>query len=347
MNDVPLSGADAAAFGLTETQASELSDWIQARVGHVLGASGRGGSGVFVEAPDGRTALLTARHVLIPAVLSGEASVVVPHGPDKGRCAKVVALRAARRADAALLYLETDVSVARITLREWDPRMMPQVLRGQGVVAAGAPGEWKSTPNLDERSIELTRVLLFWTALTETNANGQLQCDVDESVRALPRSFKGMSGGPMFDLQRHLIGINKSEHRDVLDGNLFATRRDAWEDLFHPFEPPPNAPTDYIIQKALHTFRVRPRGSAGDTGTIDAAFLCEFLWSPSEPDYRYGELGRVTGMQLALGQGPENYIINIESTFHLPSNHDEVSRREALEEEVRFLLDSMGYVIAR
>jgi hypothetical protein len=50
----------------------DLPEWIVRRLASIMGADGRGGSGTFVELPNGDLAILTAKHVIIGCLLTGE-----------------------------------------------------------------------------------------------------------------------------------------------------------------------------------------------------------------------------------------------------------------------------------
>jgi hypothetical protein len=344
MTDWTLTEDECAAFGLTVDQAKSLSDWVLARVGYVVGRNGRGGSGVFVEAPNGRTALLTARHVLIPAVISGDVSVAF-HDDARAYPVEFNALRMARRADAALVFLADGARIPRLTVAEWDPRGPADVTKGMGIVAAGAPGEWKSEPDVVQRVIKSMKTLLFWTAVTEPNRDGLIVCDVDGRIKSLPSTFRGMSGGPVFDSGRRLVGINKGEFRGAPDGMLFATPRKAWMDLFYPFEPPGDMPTDYTRQLAGHTFLARHENAPTESPPVAVGFACEYFWSATKAEHRFGEFGRIYAATFGSSPEASRYVVNVESLFNLPPGHDDASRRAAFEEEARYMLESMRYRI--
>lgn len=342
-SDGTLSPEECAAFGVTPDEARETSSWLLDRVGYVLGANGRGGSGIFVETSDGGTALLTARHVIVPAVLSGEVTVArYVRESSVARSVEPVAIRMASRVDAALLRIRDAENFPRLAHSEWDPSGSPPLSKGMGVIAAGAPGKWKSEPDAASRVIESMKTLFFWTAVIDPNHDGPIQCDVDDGIKSLPSTFAGMSGGPVIDTHRRLVGINKGEDRDCKDGYLYVTPRRSWDDLYSPFMPA-DLPTDYVRQEALLVKHARPKDAAPDEAAIDVAFRCEFFWSPTSPGHQYGEFGRIVAVVLGNEPTSRRYVINTESIFYLPSDHDNETRRRALEEEAFFLLESMRY----
>ena len=344
MSDGSITAEECAAFGVTQDEAREISTWLLERVGYAIGSTGRGGSGIFVEAPDGRTALLTARHVLIPCILSGEVTVA-HYASGKARSVETNALRMASRADAALIFLPPDsVSLPRLSRSDWDPLAAPALSKGVGLISVGAPGIWKSKPDLARRVIDTMKTLLFWTAVIDPRDNsGFIVCDVDENIKSLPSTFRGMSGGPVVDTDRRLVGINKGEYRKAPDGRLLATPRDAWKDLYYPFEPPDDMPTDYVRQAAILGLKARHEAADPRATPVDISLACEFLWSPSKPEHQYGEIGRVFAVTFGSSAETTRYIANTESIFFLPPGHDDESRYQALREEAQFFLESMRY----
>lgn len=340
--EVQLSPEECAAFGVTPEQAKTLCTWVMERVGYVLGSTGRGGSGVFVETTDGHTALLTARHVLIPAILSGEVTVA-HYLTQTARSVEPSAVRIAARADAALVFVPDGLVPARLSPQDWNPDTEPSVTSGQGVIAAGAPSEWKTEPDLARRVIQSARTLLFWTAVTNPNAQGYVVCDVNEKITSMPSTFRGMSGGPVFDTNRQLVGVNKGEQRGMTDGKLFATPRRAWQDLYVPFMPTKDMPTDYMHQVAGMPLLVRHEDAPPSSDPVLASFLAEYFWSLSNPEHRYGEFGRIIAIVFGHTPVTTRYKVNVESAFFLPQNHTEETRGEALREEAVFMLEEMRY----
>lgn len=337
---------ERALFGISEQQEQEISSWVLERVGYVLGATGRGGSGVFVELPDGRTALLTAGHVLIPAILSGEVTVA-HYNSGKAVSVEPAAVRMARRADAALIFLPATLTIpARLPTADWDPRgggvAAPKL--GDGLISAGAPGAWKAEPDLARRVISSMKTLLFWTAVIDPkDHDGLLVADVDEKLQDLPSTFRGMSGGPVFTIDRRLIGVNHGEHRGVSDGRLYAVHRADWDDLLHPFDPPADMPVDFNRQEMGAVLYARHELAPSNSAPVLFTFEAEFFWSPSNPDHQYGEIGRV--VCVTVGNSPETrrYRINVESIFHLPPDHTEEERAGELQREAMLMLKSMRY----
>jgi hypothetical protein len=340
--EVAFSPAECAAFGISIDEARAISKWTMERVGYVLGLDGRGGSGVFVEMSDGRTALLTARHVLVPAILSGEVTVA-HYLSRKIRSIEPTAIRFAARSDAAIVVVPDGLVQARLAKGDWNPDGALEALPGQGAIAAGAPGEWKAEPDLARRVIESMKTLLFWTAVVDADAGGLLVCDVDEKLATIPSTFRGMSGGPVFDIGRRLLGINKGEQRGRPDARLFATPRRSWQDLYSPFLSPDDMPTDYTHQTAVLQVSVSHESSPTNSHPILATFLAEFFWSPSNPTHKFGEFGLITAMMFGHRPATTRYRINVESIFFLPVQHNQRERLQAFRDEAVLMLEEMGY----
>jgi hypothetical protein len=333
---------DYEKFGLSPEEGDALSRWILPHVGYVLGSNGRGGSGVFVQTLAGRTALLTARHVLVPAILSGE--ITIGHYlSGKARSIEPTALRMARHSDAALVFVPEGVAPdVRLPPEAWDPRRPPGMSKGDGVILSGAPGEWKAEPDLERRIIESMQTLLFWTAITDPNDGGLVVCDVDESIGALPKSFKGMSGGPVFNLNRDLIGMNKGERRTKPDGIVAVTSRATWEDLFYSFELPAGGPEMFRQRVVCLPLDAKDADARRDQSVVRVTFIAELFESPDRPSDRYGAFGRVVCLIFGTQPRTSRYRVNVESIF-FPASATADDWKTAFREEAGYMLRAMEY----
>jgi len=105
-------------------------------------------------------------------------------------------------------------------------------------------------------------------------------------------------------------------------------------------------PTDYTRQVAARSFHARHEEADPKSPPVEIAFAGEYFWSPTKPEHRFGEFGRIYAA--TFGSTPEatRYVINVESIFHLPPDHDNDGPRRALDEEARFVLESMRYRLA-
>jgi hypothetical protein len=155
------------------------------------------------------------------------------------------------------------------------------------------------------------KTLLFWTAAVEpSNHRGLIVSDVDESCPDLPKTFRGMSGGPVFTLDRELLGINTFEERGPVDGRLYATPCSAWEDVQYPFTPPADMPMDHQPQKLWAEITAKEKGAKNGPHASFVIFA-EFFWSPSKPEHRYGEIGRAICVSAGRTSASRRYRMNV------------------------------------
>ena len=335
------------AFGVTEEEEQKTFEWIRSRLGSVLGADGRGGTGTFIELEDGRLALLTARHVVVRCILTGEMTVARLGQPGV-HSVEPIAIRIDSKKDAALLVFEPDSLPGELVpYAQWSSSR-PVIAAGMPAIVSGIVGEWKQ---LDEgtRTIPLTKWIHYWTAVKNPHSrDGFVICDVDETNTALPQSFKGMSGGPFISVGRRLLGVNTGEIRRKLgtdDGEFFVTSLDELGDLFTPYVPPADAPTDYMHQEAALAFTAV--GRKNRAFRIPAMVNVEYFWSQADPDRPEGRIGRIIAIRFGAPDGAERYIVNTESVFRWYDGDTDEDRLRALYEELDFFLEDTGFALPR
>jgi len=249
----------------------------------------------------------------------------------------------ARHTDAALVFVSDQAPIAaKLPAEAWDPRAAPDVRKGLGVVLGGAPGEWKSEPDVERRAIDFMKTLLYWTAVTNPNEGGLIMCDVDESNHDIPKSFKGMSGGPALDIEHGLVGVNMGERRTKPDGIMAVTPRQSWTDLFYPFELPAGAPEIFGQRMAFVALDARDIDGRRDQTPIRVTFIAEFFRSPDHPDHQYGTFGRVVCVLFGTTPDRTRYRVNLESVF-FPASDKPEDWKTAFHEEAAYILDSMDY----
>jgi hypothetical protein len=208
----------AAAFGLKKYQALRTRLWAEDRGALMFDALGSLGSGVFIELSDGTEAVLTAKHVVVDSICTGELTVQRWGALKQSLLPAEIWIDSTH--DAAVIVCHALGKTGKVVPRsEWRfPPPLPQ--KGQGVQCSGAPGEFKSAPNLADRTVHTIKWLALMTTVTDASRE-VVACDVDES-QCVPSTFGGMSGGPAIVLERRLFGINVTEQRRLTssDGKL-------------------------------------------------------------------------------------------------------------------------------
>lgn len=331
------------SFGVTEEDVRVLGDWLRQRMGTILGADGRGGTGTFIELQDGRVALLTARHVVVRCILTGEMTSARLTEPG-ALSLEPNAIRIDYRKDAAFLVFKSDELRGEfVPYAEWS-QDLPELAAGMPVIVSGVVGEWRE-PDLATKTIPVTKWLHFWTGITETRDDrGYFVCDVDEADTALPKSFGGMSGGPCISTSHRLLGVNTGEIRRKArssTGEFFVTRLSDLKNLFDPYIPPADAPTDYTRLEACLAFTAASRKDK--RVRVPVVVQVEYFWSRSNPIRPHGRVGRIIAVRFGERRGAGRYVINTESIFHWYNGDSDEDRLRALYEELTFFLQDAGF----
>lgn len=317
---------------ITETQ-----KWIKERLASVLGTDGRGGSGIFVYLEDGRMAVLTARHVVVSCVLTGELTIQISEPPC--RTVEPTAIRIDGRNDVALLLIDSGIfSSEALSFEEWTcPRT--KVYTGMSVITSGDVGEWKQL-DTETRAISLVTVLHLCAKVTNLSGSFDLiTCDVDASIVDLPKSFGGMSGGPLFSLDRHFLGINAEEWSGSQGRAILVTPIAKLTNLYTPFRPMENALHDYMYQPAKYQFWAVGVEKENWQRRVQMSVCAEYWWSKSSPDVPDGRIGRIISVQF----GTNHYVMSTEVVFSWYDDNTDEDRRKALEEELVFFLEKTGF----
>lgn len=320
--------------------ADNLSSWVQSRLGMIVGADGRGGSGACIELEDGSEALVTARHVIIDTILTGSMSIA--RFSDR-QTITPERIRISSRSDAAYIVSKSsNPESPRIKFKDWT-ETNAELKAGMLVLPVGFPGAWKEVDE-EKKAIPSMKALALATTLSDPPARGDyIICDLDERVPGLPSTLAGMSGGPLFSADRKFLGVLVHEVRRIGNGEHGEIHAAPVSELRELFEPAKSSISDYIRQKAsapaLPLVNQRDQ-SRRATMEIQA----EMYWSEKTPNAPMGRFGRIQMLRFLTPPGAENFPINTESLF-FPNDDSEAARKRALHEEVKFLLNRTGWAI--
>ncbi|WP_126936461.1 serine protease [Corallococcus sp. AB018] len=296
---------------------------------------------MFVQLADGRIALLTARHVVFPAVLSGE--VTMSHA-GRGQSFVPSAIKVDSRLDLALLVVPSDVDVGSyLCWAEWAAENKPAVEKGMAIIACGVPGELKGVPDLKTRIIPRVVFFQYYTGVLDPlDQYGLIVCDIDKGAPLLPKTFRGMSGGPAFSVKRQLVGINVSERlTQSVDGRLYVLPRHRFGSLTTPFVPKAGSPSDYVMcNEGRFSMMAESMDAPGESFFVNARV--EYFCSQNDPEHPMGRMGRIVCLSLSRERGDLRLPINVESVFYYDGD-DEAEKIRAAREEFFFLLQDTRY----
>lgn len=336
-----MSDSSIEAFGVSEAEASATNEWIQKRTATVVGDDGRGGSGVYLELENASRAVLTARHVVLRAIISGELTIA-PLGWNNTRSVPPRTITIHAEVDAALLRLQNNEDAPEyLSYAEWACQEPSSLEQGTAVICSGAVGEWKTTPDLSTRIIELTMVPQYWTSIVRAaDEHGAFCADIDEKKRPLPLSFAGMSGGPFFSLSRRLLGILTTELRNISeeDGLAVGQTLASMALLFPPYDPPTLLGEAHeVIEDREILIGLVDHRRTDDNTPIPVFIRVQLLRSQSTSEGNNArDVVRAYAVQIMEPPRAREYIINVEAvaTRHGTSDED-------LKRDLRPALESM------
>jgi hypothetical protein len=283
---------------------------------------------------------------------------VLPCAKVPGRSLAVTCASIDHKADVGLLHVAGIDAIPSVALEAWDPNAGWTARLGEGVVSSGAPAEWKAEPDLTTRTIRSAGLLHYWSAIIEAPAPpaGLVASDVNARDRRLPRSFAGMSGGPVFSLGRKLVGVLTSEVSQGTEvTRLNHTRLDACELLLEPFES--KVPGHAGYTRVMGWLKVDANWlEYPDDRPFAVALLFEKWRSTNLPDHVDGRLGRVLAAVIQPSRLPAMHTdaddllrdfasigtaINIEHVFPFPGD-EEQDWRPSLDEGADAVLRRLG-----
>ncbi|HTB22602.1 MAG TPA: serine protease [bacterium] len=305
------------------------------------------GSGIKVVLPEqpgrpaGRIGFLTAIHVVLPAALSGERFGILLPRPNP-LVVQPTAIRFAPRSDAAVLTLPlSNDQTDALDLTEWDPRGHSAPAISALVNPCGFPG---SRVQLADQSTQTPGSLeLNLLEMSVTGVQQRLMFAASAEDPRYTPSFRGMSGGPVFDAAGELVGINTAEIRNNQGmANIAFTTRADWDGLYHPARHPAGIPGDLDGFPQSGRFRL----GLYDSGTnrvlmrFDAIIRGHVYRSQSVPEREWGTHGSIESMEV-LGNP---YPINIESMYKVSAPEDRTTWQQEFMLEVALILGTMSLV---
>ena len=328
----------------------KLADDIAQKSGLVLGKDGRGGSGTCVRLDNGDLALLTAKHVVVDCLLTGELSIA--RSSDK--CTdlpKRIRMDSTQMGDAAYVVLRRqDGKAPAIPFSQWTQNTQ-KLGTGAFGLASGFPGELRKPINkicqalcalrrlfgATVKQAIIPRHMFFQTAISRTSSD-LVVCSIDERIKGFPTTLRGMSGGSLFTLDGDFVGVLIEERRKLtpVSGELDVLLPGAFTELYTPFQPPPGSPTDYWGQQAWSpVFNIVHMNDKKRKAKIQVS--AELFWSEKSRASQYGRMGRISFFTFIIPGFKQQYPVNTEALFYWDED-TEAAKLKALHEAIVFLL---------
>jgi hypothetical protein len=313
--------------------------WSHAHTGLIVTKEKMLGSGILVQHENGYPAFLTAIHVVVQAILSREFAIAL-FAPT-GTIVEPTAIRFAKGSDAALLSLERESVSAMLDHTEWRASGYADPATGKTVFCIGYPGEQSTPGDLATKKRGTVVGSAVGGIVQEGLTQGLVHVRTERGPE-LPKSFRGMSGGPVIGPGGELVGINTSELQDdPAIASIYYTRRSDWQDLAEAFRPPPEAQTDYLPAYPL-TVRVKLGFRSPSTGMLLSTFTTtvfgRVLISAGNPDGTFGAVGFVDHMKIEGSRFP----INVEAVYLLRDSKDRNHWNQEFKMECSSIFRTMG-----
>ncbi|MCX5784564.1 MAG: serine protease [Elusimicrobia bacterium] len=313
-----------------------IAEWIDARLAIVIGSDGRGGSGICIETAEGEVAVLTARHVVVDCIRTG---ALLVGRRSQHSTIRPTRIRISSQSDVAYLIVDKNAFQGDyLSYPEWT-KPYASITNSQSVMAYGALGSEKEI-DIEARTISSVKILSYLTKISKFK-DDLITCDIIPD-RDTPKTFKGMSGGPLFDLNGNFMGVLIEEIRrggESIPTALQIAPVNELKELHVPFQSPLN---DYFGEKI--TARTLDIVNPENTGITDKLEVNgEFYWSDKTPDALYGKMGKILFLRFLTGNA-QYYPINTEALFTWDTN-TKAERIKSFDEAVRFFLFSIGWGI--
>jgi hypothetical protein len=325
----------------------EFQSWLVPRLGAIVLPDQLMGSGVKVRLPQqpGRApnqiGLLTAIHVILPAILSGQRLGILVPGP-RPVVVEPEAIRFAPGSDSALITFPRSTGLEPcLELADWDPRGTFPVAIGDQVIPTGFPGREAVLANPAAGTPASVTIQIL--NMNVVHIERRLTYASTPEDPLFTETFAGMSGGPVWDHQGHLVGINTVEARHVGGiANLGFTQRSEWDGLFYPFLHPAGIPADLEGAVQVCPFRLglpHPR-----THRLLSRFDCRFTGhvyrSRSSAHLNWGTYGLIERMEIHNN----GYRINLEYGYPVPADADLGTMEAGFREAVGHVVENMWLV---
>lgn len=310
--------------------------WIASRLGWVLGSDGCGGTGVFIDMEDGQLALLTARHVVIDCILTGE--MTVGRLDRAGRKSSLPdAIRIDNCSDAAILLVDRNTFYGdTVPYAEWT-RPIVELSDGMLVIVSGVVGKWKVSGTAVHH-FSSTKILHLDTQIVNADRQGKVICHVDEKETQLPDTFEGMSGGPCVSEDRRLLGLNTAELRrryGANDGEILITPLSRIG-LFKPIQIGVNPTIQRQVTMAFWAI--------SDNGPrVCVSVAAQLIFSQGEPDAPPERLGSIAAMRIVTPKSASLYSMNCRYTFPWTGRSAGGDLYQQFEEGLGYFLLDIGF----
>lgn len=323
------------------TQVPGVEDEISLRIAKmtamVVGADGKGGSGSCVQTEDGSIAVLTAKHVLIECLRNtGELYVSVPVSNIEFQRPKTIRMDSTDQGDAALLYFNSPISTPFVPIDQWTKRNA-NIEIGQRTLSLGFPASGKT---IEGKKISANINFLEDRILS---INGEkIYCGINEKHPGMPKTLQGLSGGGIYNAKGEFLGIVIAEKRNTEKGlgELEIILPEAFQEIFTSFKIPPDGPgPGFMAEEYPISFTMR-NIEGKEFATIEVG--AQLFWSKTNPENKFGRVGRLVTFVIKIPQKKTLYPINIESLFFWSEDSPE-ARLAAAREEVKFFLRRINW----
>lgn len=313
---------------------------IEKLTGMVVGRNGKGGSGTCVRLEDGRVALLTAKHVVFDCIRhTGEVAIGVPSSGIDFHIPSEIRMDSSYQGDAAYLVSDQLTSLPAISFPHWTSNH-PEIVLETQVYACGFPAVFKK---VEGRKVHSMFAYLEDKILSV--GDNSIICGINETFKNTPETLSGMSGGGLFSDTGEFLGIVVAERRRVnsFRGELDVLLPHAYQELYKPFSMPPEASKGGFLAEKIPLSLEMYDSSKKLIATVGV--WAETFWSKTNPEHKYGRIGRLITLEIIIPGIDTHYPINIESLFSWTDDSDE-GRRRAVQEEFKFLLLRMGWLLS-